>query len=569
MNAPSNLDPGPAEGVGSCTELRDLEPEISSRLWRGMTVDRLAACFVAIGVLARLVRYLVAFPMWPDEYQLAANFTDRGFLDLLRPLQNNQVAPVGFLWIELAVSRVFGFSEYSLRLFPLLSAVAGVFLFDRLAARLLAGVPRVFAVAIFAVAYYPIRFAGEIKPYSSDAFMALVLTWPAVRWWSARDETRWLWWLAVVSPFALLVSFPAVFVVGGISLGIAWSLWNDARLRPESTAVRAWVTFNLAAGAAFIGLLLMNFATQYNATQEAMVDCWADHFPPWQNPQQLVAWLAVTHTGEMFAYPVGAEAGGSILTSICVAVGLAAVWRSPRRALAVTVAGWFGMSLLAAALHRYPYGGHARLSQYLAPGICLLAGLGAALLTARLRRVEGRVAAARVALLFCALLGIGSAVKDSFKPYKSAADRDHRDFARRLWREATAPPTVCLQADLGVTAYERNLDSAYRCYHKMFAPPARGGPASIRQRVAAANEPFRCIAFHSVEAGLLPTAFEDWTHDMLMRYDLCRTEYHTLPLNVMSDGSSAYNFVRYNVYYFRPRTRSVVSDRRLEDRGPH
>src|SRR6516225_1949700 len=115
MNPPSNLDLGPAEGLGSCAELGDLEPEISWRLWHGMTVDRLAACFVAVGLLARLVRYLVACPMWPDEYQLAANLIDRGFLELLSPLQNNQVAPIGFLWIELAASRAFGFSEYALR----------------------------------------------------------------------------------------------------------------------------------------------------------------------------------------------------------------------------------------------------------------------------------------------------------------------------------------------------------------------------------------------------------------------------------------------------------------------
>jgi hypothetical protein len=394
--------------------------------------------------------------------------------------------------------------------------------------------------------------------------MALVLTWLAVRWWSAREETRWLNWLAVVSPFALLMSFPAVFIVGGISLGIAWSLWNDARLRPESPAVRAWVTLNLAAGATFIGLLLMNFATQYVTTQEAMIDCWADHFPPCENPLRLVGWLALTHTSEMFAYPIGAEDGGSILTSLCFAAGLAALWRSPRRALTVTVAGWFGMSLLAAALDCYPYGGHARLSQYLAPGICLFAGLGAALLTARLPRAEWRLAAVRAALVFGALLGTGSAIRDCCKPYKSAADRDHREFARRFWRDSTAPPAVCLQADLGVTAYDENFDTAYQCYHKMFAPAPRDGAPSIRERVTAANEPFRCVAYHSVAARLRPAAIKDWMHEMLLRYDLSGTETHTLPLNLMSDGSSAYNYVQYSVYHFRPRTRSALSDRRLD-----
>src|SRR5207253_5574686 len=38
----------------------------------------------------------------------------------------------------------------------------------------------------------------------------------------------------------------------------------------------------------------------------------------------------------------------------------------------------FGLTLAAAALHRYPYGGSARVAQHLVPAICLLAGSGAA-----------------------------------------------------------------------------------------------------------------------------------------------------------------------------------------------
>src|SRR5262245_47756418 len=61
-------------------------------------VARVVWLFVALGVAARLVRYALGFPLWSDEYLLAANLLDRDFGALLRPLDNNQVAPVGFLW---------------------------------------------------------------------------------------------------------------------------------------------------------------------------------------------------------------------------------------------------------------------------------------------------------------------------------------------------------------------------------------------------------------------------------------------------------------------------------------
>jgi hypothetical protein len=292
-----------------------------------------------------------------------------------------------------------------------------------------------------------------------------------------------------------------------------------------------------------------------------MVDCWADHFPPLQHPLRLVIWLAVTHTSEMFAYPIGAEGGASILTSICFGVGLLALWRSRRRELAVTVLGWFGVSLLAAALHRYPYGGHARLSQYLAPGICLLTGLGAAMLAAKLRRFQWRVAAVRSALAFCAILGVATVIRDTFKPYKSVADRNHRDFARRLWNDATGTPAVGLRTELGVTAYDENLNTICRCYQRIYGPVSRGGSESIRERLAAADQPLRCVAYHSASAPCRREVLEDWIQQMQRSYELCGTESHALALTVTSAGLSDVDLVRYDVYYFRPRSGGLLSDR--------
>src|SRR5438067_244951 len=56
--------------------------------------------FVALGVLARLIRYLVDYPIWHDEAFLAVNFWDRDYADLLRPLDYGQVAPWLFLVVE-------------------------------------------------------------------------------------------------------------------------------------------------------------------------------------------------------------------------------------------------------------------------------------------------------------------------------------------------------------------------------------------------------------------------------------------------------------------------------------
>jgi len=132
-------------------------------------------CLVVLGILVRLLRYSLKFPLWGDESALAANFLDRGYLDLLRPLDFQQVAPPLFLWIELAIVRLFGFNEWTLRAFPCVCSVASVLLFRHVAGRLLTGVPLLLAVGIFSVAYYPVRLGAEVKQYASDLLVSLVL----------------------------------------------------------------------------------------------------------------------------------------------------------------------------------------------------------------------------------------------------------------------------------------------------------------------------------------------------------------------------------------------------------
>src|ERR1700685_2927195 len=141
------------------------------------TVGRWLGWFVLLGLLARIIRYAVCFPLWDDESFLCANFISRGFLDLLKPLDYHQVAPLVFLWIEAAATRIFGYSELALRLFPFVCGLISVVLFRRFASRLLSGFDLLLAVAIFAVSYPGIRYSAEAKPYGSDLLVSLVILW--------------------------------------------------------------------------------------------------------------------------------------------------------------------------------------------------------------------------------------------------------------------------------------------------------------------------------------------------------------------------------------------------------
>ena len=115
------------------------------------------------------------FPLWWDEAFVAVNFIRRDYLDLLRPLDYGQVCPILFLWCELALVKLLGFSEWSLRLFPLACAIASVLLFQHVAGRVVRGLPLLLSVAIFATSFHPIVHAADVKPYASDLLAALDL----------------------------------------------------------------------------------------------------------------------------------------------------------------------------------------------------------------------------------------------------------------------------------------------------------------------------------------------------------------------------------------------------------
>lgn len=273
---------------------------ILSLNWHDPAVLRTATtAFVVLGVLLRLFRYLADFPLWCDEMRVAANLIDLRFGDLGKPLRYQQVAPLGFLALQIGAVKLLGFSTWSLRLVPAASAIASVFVFRHLAGRLLDGVALLVAMAMFAVAFWPIAFAGEVKPYAGDLLISLAILTLAVEWLKNPSEAWRLWLLAGVALAAVPLSLPSVFVTGGVFLTLARKAWREGPSRS-----RAALLF-LGSFPAILFLLLMPFYRLEPHVQAFMDSYWAGAFPPRDGLLHLIGWLAEAHTGTMFAYPVG------------------------------------------------------------------------------------------------------------------------------------------------------------------------------------------------------------------------------------------------------------------------
>jgi hypothetical protein len=260
------------------------------------------------------------------------------------------------------------------------------------------------------------------------------------------------------------------------------------------------------------------------------------------------------HSGLMMAYPVGEKHGGSLGTLLFVFVGCLALYRRGRGTIMAVLVAPFGMGLLAAGLGKYPYGGTARTMQYLAPSICLLAGLGLGALCARISRPPWRRAVIGLALAAMMIFGAGLIVRDAIAPYRTLGDVRTREFARRLWQDgAKDAEMVCLKSDLGLSLDQRlwkvGMSAVYLFHQRVYSERHRRGERVVLDPGRFGPErPLRLVVF----------SYADFDAETL---DRCRArlaqgfELRRSDSYVVHPGTAAEDWLRdaYTVLEFVPR----------------
>lgn len=372
----------------------------------------------------RAVRYALVFPMWGDEGMLAVNFYDRSFRGLLSTLDYGQVAPPGFLWLELGATRLLGFTEPVLRLVPFLAGAAAVVLFWKLSRKLLDRRSALMSMAVFAASFYPTRYVAEVKPYSLDLLLALVILLAA---WGLHERPwtagRWAAFAAAAAVSAWL-SYPSIFISGGACL---WLVMDGS----GAGGRRRWGPV-LAAGAVIVASFLAMYVLAGSGQRAtAPASYWSAGFPPMSEPWKIPLWALDVHTGMMMAYPNGGHSGGSTVSFLLAVAGGAVMWRTRRAALLLLLSP-LPLMFLAAALQKYPYGASARVAQHVAPAACLLIGTGIVCVLRKVLGARRTVRAIPLAVLPFLVVVIAGIARDVARPYHSEADVIVREVISEL-----------------------------------------------------------------------------------------------------------------------------------------
>lgn len=535
--------------------------------------------FLALGVALRIIRYLLRFPLWEDEAMLSANYIDRGYLELLKPLTYHQIAPPLFLWGQLTMVKLLGFSEYVLRFIPFVCSLGSLFLFRHLAGRLLRGSALVVAVGLFAVSYPMVRYAAEAKPYGCDLFLSLVMMTLVVEWFCRPQETRWLWILAAMIVPTVGYSFPAAFIGGGLSVVVGIALvaskirnWRARRnaaadspaAEPPAAGWIAWTLFNLLMVGGFVGLVAVTRIAVGTANESFCVNDWLELLPPIHEPLKLLRWFFEIHCGGMLAYPLGGPNWASSLSFVLCLVGLGVLVMRRQWALLGMFLVPLVLNFVAAALHRYPYGTHIRMSLYIAAGITIVLALG---MTAALALVARRQPLATrpmiVGLSLLVALALGQLGRDLISPYKSGTTLRAREFAQWFWFDlAHDSEVVCtktdLKEDLSPGTFEWGWSALYLCNQQIYSPRHHRGQAAQLDHVTA-DHPLRCVLFRSSTEERGTQNLERWLARMEGQYDLAGHDRFPFPIyDKHEHGPRQTDFVE--VFKFVPRPVTALRD---------
>jgi hypothetical protein len=325
----------------------------------------LLAGLLGAGALLRIWQYLGNAAFWLDELAVVRNVVDHPVSRLLtRPLDYRQVAPPGFLLIERGMAVLWGGGERSLRLFPLLSSLAALYLFWRFAERLLSGLALTFAVALFAFSPELIFYGADVKQYASDLAVALLLTLLVFGYRAGPPTWRRALLLGAAGAAAVWLSQPAVFMLAGLGGALLLLAAADRRaspgpagpLAPTLTAVALW-------GLSSAASVLVASRAMDPAGRAFMQRFWQPAFlPPLVHLSQVAEWLANSLAAEFGREGLNYRA--TPLYVAAAALGFAVLWRR-RRDAALLLAAPIAVTLAAAAARQYPFKG--RLIAFLIP----------------------------------------------------------------------------------------------------------------------------------------------------------------------------------------------------------
>lgn len=328
-------------------------------------INILPFAIMGVGGFIRIFVYFLNRSLWLDEAMIALNIINRSYMQLTQQLNSDQSAPIGFLWIEKTALYFQGNRDLLLRFYPLFAGVAALWVMWKISQKFLKGFSPLIALSVFAVTDRLIYFSSEIKQYSSDVFVTVVLLLFTLACLDSYPRSKWQVILGICGTLGIWFSHPAVFILGGIG----FTLLVDSILRKDKKGI--FISLGM------IAAWMISFGLEYIVSlrgisgNQHLAIYWKGYFmplPPWSDPMWFVrSWIdLISYFGYKSTFFVITISSLILIGSISVLI------RNWQRAALLLLP--FIFVLAASGMGKYPF--DRRLLLFLFPILILLLAEG-------------------------------------------------------------------------------------------------------------------------------------------------------------------------------------------------
>ncbi len=261
-----------------------------------------------VAVVMRGIHYFGRSSMWLDELASAFNITERSFYQLAtETLDFNQVAPLGFLWLQKLATLIFGVNDHAFRFFPFVLSLFSLFLFLTVARTFLKGITLIGSFALFSLSMAMIFYGGEAKQYSGDVAAALFLVWSSLKLQEGKLSTAMLFLVSIGGFVLIFCSLPAVVIAPTVLLPVLVGLVRKKTDLPSGQFLIVTTSWALSCA-------LLTFYAKFvisSDVQQAMSDYWSRGFAPLTGLTDFLLWIP-QRTMEELSFSLSWFAGDDI-----------------------------------------------------------------------------------------------------------------------------------------------------------------------------------------------------------------------------------------------------------------
>ena len=412
---------------------------------------------VAAGVILRLYFFFLKRSLWLDEVYLSTGIINNSFTELLtKPLPFYQKAPLGFLMAEKSVIGLFTANEFTLRLFPLLCAIAALLMFVPVARFFLNKNMVWLAVAIFALAPPLIYHSAEAKQYSTELLATVLVIYFFIKTLAGKLKVVWL---ALAGAVLIWFSYPVVFILAGVGLFLFFKALKERNINLLVSCCLVILIWVVSFGINYFGFTHKHVESQWTLF-------WFDYYGFFM-PSSVkgLEWLP-TRLYRMLDYPLGLwwnffKTGNDILQPLSTLAFVPAAlfiagfyfYVLKDRLLLLFFLSPVVLMLAASMLHLYPVS--ERFWVFIAPLFILIIAKGWEL-------VSGKIKNRAVKIIIPLLLLTGPVVndiililhQDRFMKQKNSSQRQALDLVQQHYKPGDIV-YVYWNANAGYNLYTR------------------------------------------------------------------------------------------------------------------